>query len=455
MSHLDEGSLQAWLDGSRSGMDEAERAEIADHLAGCEACTLRLAEMEQDTRRVQSLLDPAEPVPGGIPEWGAVVARARSTGRAGKRRSGWSAARWVTGVAAALVLGWFSNDVFRAAEAGRRSPTPSATVAAEAASEADAGATGAGGPGTPAAEAFDRRESPAAEAPATAVARAPVDAERAAAPPPEVTDPTLVSPALSPPAATTFEVAPVAPVQAGSATRVAARTGTTVVRGRVTDEDGRPLAAAQVSVRGTGIGALTNEQGAFELSLPDSAAGPGGVGVTLTARLIGYGPTDRELAARPGDTLAAELRLVQQALALDAMVITGEPASRPSGVESARRRQDALERDATEAPRWTAMARAAAEAWAGFPLRTVPGMRVVDVAVGTYRGTPVARVVQELAGGGRLTLVQARGGVPMEDAASMGAAAGTFASIRSGEVGIAATAPVLVDSLNALLRRVR
>jgi TonB-dependent starch-binding outer membrane protein SusC len=43
------------------------------------------------------------------------------------------------------------------------------------------------------------------------------------------------------------------------------------VRGRVTDEDGKPLAGVSVSIKGSGIGTATHENGTFEIDVPDNS----------------------------------------------------------------------------------------------------------------------------------------------------------------------------------------
>ena len=56
MRHMDEGLLQAWLDGPRAGLSEAERTAIAEHLAVCEACAARLEELRSTNEKARELL---------------------------------------------------------------------------------------------------------------------------------------------------------------------------------------------------------------------------------------------------------------------------------------------------------------------------------------------------------------------------------------------------------------
>jgi hypothetical protein len=369
MQHLDDGSLQAWSDQARSGMNEAQREEIGRHLAECGVCKQRLAELDAMTLRIQSLFPTVEPPAGDVPEWETVVARAGAHQTAERRRPVWTAASWAAGVAAVMGLGWLSNDLYRSAETARN-----------------------------------------------------------------VTPPTSGE-----------EVA-----------QVAAAPGPSVVRGRVTDGSGRPLAAAQVVVRGTNVGTLTNQNGAFALSLPDTATAtdPEGRNITLTAQLIGYGEASRALIARAGDTVSADLQMVQEALSLDEIVVTGTSGVTGGEADSGRLEFIVSRADSTWGAPWTTASRSEAEGLAGFPILVVDDLPVIDISVGTAEGSPVVRIIQELDGGPRLTLLEARGVVSFLDEMQTDDGQ-SAASTRRGDVGIAARAPIPMDSLNALLQRLR
>src|SRR6266436_2119235 len=67
MSHADEGTLHAYLDGELSG---GERERVAAHLAECEACRARLDEERALVTRARDLLAlaaPAERPAAGLP----------------------------------------------------------------------------------------------------------------------------------------------------------------------------------------------------------------------------------------------------------------------------------------------------------------------------------------------------------------------------------------------------
>ena len=94
MKHVDEGTLQLWLDRSRSGMSAEEAAEIEAHLSSCEACAERLEALEADTRRAEALLSVPFPDEDELPDFAEVRARAEATGRVAKPGGG---RRWRPG----------------------------------------------------------------------------------------------------------------------------------------------------------------------------------------------------------------------------------------------------------------------------------------------------------------------------------------------------------------------
>ncbi len=357
MRHLDEGTLQAWLDRDRSGLSASERTEIEHHLAACAACTRRLEETEELSSRAEVLLGTRAPKYDAVPTYAELVARADRYRAAGRRRSAWTAGGWAASVAVALGVGWMANDLYRA---------------------------------DPVARAMEER----------------VEAPAAAATPP---------PAL--------------------------------VRGRVTDGSGRPLAAAQVVVDGTHLGTLTRDDGTFTLSLEGMPADSAIEEVTVTAQLIGFEKESRALAVRGTDVASADFRLEPQALALD-QVVTGAAAP---GVTSGP--QEILLAPGGDERAWTVTSRAEAEERAGFRLVTVPDLRVIRIQVEETADVTLVRVVQELGEGNVLDLVEGRGTLRFDATAPEDGR--SRATIRRGGVSVAAAAPVTMDALRALLERVR
>lgn len=408
MRHLDEGSLQAWLDRSRSGLGADEVHEIERHLAACAECAKRAEELDGVTRRVRSLLQPSEAAVEPIPEYREVVARAGLHRDGRRRRRAWTAAAWAASVVAALGVGWFTNDLSRGSDVA--SPVTPTRVA-----------------GTPSAE------GPAHDSAATAVAAVPQ------------------------PAAATEDV------QSDAAAETLATEVPRIIRGRVTDESGRPLSAAQVLVQGTGVGTVTQQDGTFSLALPGTLGDAAARDVKLTAMLIGFSPATRDVVVPGGDTVSADLRLAQQAVALDEIVVTGvaaaprKAAGRTPEVAGADSSENVVPwADAIRSQAQETMTRAEAEKAVGFALLTVPDLDVVGIRVGYADGVAVVSFRQPLQGGeagDTITLVEYRvhpGDWALVPGSPQG---GVRASIRRGDIQVNATARV--DSLKAILDRVR
>lgn len=86
----------------------------------------------------------------------------------------------------------------------------------------------------------------------------------------------------------------------------------------VTDSrTGQPLAATQVSIQGTGIGGLTDASGRLTLANVPSGAR------VLQVQRLGYRTVEREVQVVAGDIQQIPISMVEQALALDAVVVTG------------------------------------------------------------------------------------------------------------------------------------
>jgi TonB-dependent starch-binding outer membrane protein SusC len=95
-----------------------------------------------------------------------------------------------------------------------------------------------------------------------------------------------------------------------------AQTGT--VQGQVVDAStGQPLPSTQISVEGTGLGGLTNQQGRFLiLNVPVGQQ-------TVRAVLIGYSPAETTVTVAAGQSASANLSLASSALEMDEIVVTG------------------------------------------------------------------------------------------------------------------------------------
>lgn len=92
----------------------------------------------------------------------------------------------------------------------------------------------------------------------------------------------------------------------------------TAIRGTVTDaQTGQPLSGAQVAVRGTGIGTLTNNDGRYVLTNVQ----PGRLEVRV--EYIGYSPQSRTVEVAAGETATVDFQLGVTAIELDELVATG------------------------------------------------------------------------------------------------------------------------------------
>lgn len=94
----------------------------------------------------------------------------------------------------------------------------------------------------------------------------------------------------------------------------------TTITGSVRGPNGQPVSSARVVVAGTNTGALTDNSGAYRLGV----SGAEGTTVTLRASAIGYGTQTANVTLN-GATLTQNFQIAEQALALDAVVVTGSP----------------------------------------------------------------------------------------------------------------------------------
>jgi TonB-dependent SusC/RagA subfamily outer membrane receptor len=89
------------------------------------------------------------------------------------------------------------------------------------------------------------------------------------------------------------------------------------VQGHVTDEGGRPIGGAQVTVEGTNIGILAGDDGAYRLVLREPRPP-----VVLLARLVGYRP-GRATVNQTSGTVTQDFTLARDVLQLSQVVVTG------------------------------------------------------------------------------------------------------------------------------------
>lgn len=96
----------------------------------------------------------------------------------------------------------------------------------------------------------------------------------------------------------------------------AAQTGT--ITGTVVDGGNmQPVSAVQVSVPGTGLGTITNQNGGF--TIPNAPVGTH----TVRAERIGFAAAEQDVTVTADGTVEIEFSMTRQALGLDEIVVTG------------------------------------------------------------------------------------------------------------------------------------
>jgi cytoskeletal protein RodZ len=414
MKHLDEGTLQAWLDMPRSGLEASEVAEIEGHLATCEACAIELETLRGSDASVHALLS------GGLdrdiarPPFEEVVARAesRTDGGGTDARRGLSRLNrlaWAASVVVALGVGWMTNEIYRAGP-----PDPSARVPVAAAPDAQIAAEAPSS--TPAAE--DRAQESNEEArtaePAPARSGRTVS-ERATQAPADLGDADAVAsraedlvgggagvgaPAApepdAPPALryerqrasaddATGDAVAAAPTGAAAppanepvlsrgvrADQDSSIDGRPVVRGFVTDSaSGEPVASAQVFVQSLNVGALSDEDGSYVLVLPPGDS----MDVDVTVERIGYRPETKEVEVAASAPSVVDFSLHEEALLLQEVVVTGDAG----GVQRRALGNAIGPVSAAKVYDWRPDTRESAEDKLGRPLLTVPGFEILAI----------------------------------------------------------------------------
>jgi predicted anti-sigma-YlaC factor YlaD len=428
MQHLDEGTLQAWLDGARSGLDPSRLASIERHLAACDACSSRADALARASFRAHALLSLGRDEYAPRVPYEEVARRARGSRTRERSRMRRVTGTWAASIVGALAVGWFSNDVYRARAAAAAQDTEGAPPSAAAQPPSLLAQNPISEPGMTVGPSMETG-APAAVAAGTLLGDA-VMSSPAAGLGPDVVAATDASGSVG---------------AAGGVSSARDPDGL-VVRGFVADEGGRPVPSAHIYVAELEVGVLTQEDGRYDLRLP---AEPDSF--ELTVERIGYRQQARAISGYEGDYVDADFRLREEALALDEIIVTGESDAeprRPSGNVMTRMRATPFV--------WRPLPSIAAEGYVGSDLWTLPGLDVLTLEV-AYGDNPnethVARVRQDLGGGIILTLVQGRTDGrrtrwPIQ-------AAGTVQSTWRGEMLITATAPVSADSLRTLLTHLR
>src|SRR5699024_9734394 len=91
-----------------------------------------------------------------------------------------------------------------------------------------------------------------------------------------------------------------------------------VIEGSVTDaQTGETLPLANITIEGTYRGTITNEDGSFSMSIPDSL-----LPATLRIRYIGYHTYSHTISPQTGSQL--EIALDPSVTEMDALIVTDE-----------------------------------------------------------------------------------------------------------------------------------
>ncbi|MEO7647896.1 MAG: TonB-dependent receptor plug domain-containing protein, partial [Gemmatimonadaceae bacterium] len=97
-----------------------------------------------------------------------------------------------------------------------------------------------------------------------------------------------------------------------------------VITGRVTNEQGAPIAGANIAIPTLGVGTQANATGDYTFSVPDAQAN--GQSVSLVARFIGFTPVSRPVTLSTG-TQTVNFSLRADPFRLDEVVVTGVSAA--------------------------------------------------------------------------------------------------------------------------------
>lgn len=109
------------------------------------------------------------------------------------------------------------------------------------------------------------------------------------------------------------------------APRIAAAQQPVTIAGTVQNEAGVPLQAVTVAIPALGVGAQTNAQGRYTLSVPGARAA--GQSVEMQARLVGYKAGTATVTLTAGATITRNFALVVNPLRLSEVVVTGSGTS--------------------------------------------------------------------------------------------------------------------------------
>lgn len=117
MSHVDEGTLHAYLDGELETIQPGASAALEAHVAACDECRARLEDERRIRDRAETVLGYASPERLDVPPFDAVLRRARGSATGGggpaspRPRSFTLPLAWAASIALALAGGWWAREM--------------------------------------------------------------------------------------------------------------------------------------------------------------------------------------------------------------------------------------------------------------------------------------------------------------------------------------------------------
>jgi hypothetical protein len=123
MSHVDDGTLHAYLDGALDSLGSVEAARVREHLESCEQCARRLEEEGAWRDQAAAVLAGAVPEGEDVPPFEEIRARAAMASSAPAGRSLRRLA-WAASVVLAMGTGWMLRGASTRGGVGLRPPTP-------------------------------------------------------------------------------------------------------------------------------------------------------------------------------------------------------------------------------------------------------------------------------------------------------------------------------------------
>jgi iron complex outermembrane receptor protein len=99
-------------------------------------------------------------------------------------------------------------------------------------------------------------------------------------------------------------------------TSIAQAQDKTSLRGRITDNTGTALIGASVTVAGTSLGTITDQNGQFSLNVPSGS-------IRVIVSFIGYQTLEQQVDAKAGETATLELTLIEGTVLSEEIVVIG------------------------------------------------------------------------------------------------------------------------------------